>query len=143
MAFAVRSVRTTNTRCSIYRSRDEEATQVPKEPFLETAVMEILWNADHGLTPGEVRSELVKARPVAYTTVLTAMSRLLKKGILQRKKEGRTFTYSPYEGRADTAARRMEELLATTQERDLTLARFLDNLSASDRRDLRRLLENT
>ncbi len=115
---------------------------MPKEPFLESAVMEILWNAGRGLTPGEVRTELVRTRPVAYTTVLTAISRLLKKGILERKKDGRTFIYAPREGKADTAARRMEELLATTQERDLTLARFLDNLSASDRRDLRRLLED-
>ncbi len=115
---------------------------MPKEPFLESAVMEILWSADRGLTPGEVRGELLRTRPVAYTTVLTAMSRLLKKGVLERTKDGRTFTYSPREGRADTAARRMEELLATTRERDLTLARFLGNLSASDRNDLRRLLED-
>lgn len=115
---------------------------MPKKPFLESAVMEILWNADRGLTPGEVRGELVTMRPVAYTTVLTAMSRLLKKGVLKRTKSGRTFTYTPREGRADTAARRMEELLATTRERDLTLARFLDSLSASDRKDLRRLLED-
>jgi predicted transcriptional regulator len=115
---------------------------MPKEPFLESAVMEILWNSEAGLTPGEVRNELLKSRPVAYTTVLTAMSRLHKKGLLEREQSGRTFIYTPFEGKMDSAARRMEELLATTRARNLTLARFIDNLSASDRNDLRQLLED-
>lgn len=114
-----------------------------REPYLESAVMEILWNAEHPLTPGEVHKELRRTRAIAYTTVLTAVSRLWKKGLLRRKKRGRTFTYVPREAKADSTARRMEELLAATQERSLTLARFTDNLSASDRNELRRFLEDT
>lgn len=111
-----------------------------KEPFLESSVMEILWNADHALTPADVLGDLGRSRTVAYTTVLTVMSRLWKKGLLERQRRGRTFTYSPKEQKTESTARRMEELLAATQERSLTLARFLDNLSASDRKDLRKLL---
>ncbi|MDK1018437.1 MAG: BlaI/MecI/CopY family transcriptional regulator [Actinomycetota bacterium] len=113
-----------------------------REPHLESAVMEILWNASQPLTPSQVHAELKSARAIAYTTVLTAVSRLWKKGLLTRTRRGRTYTYLPREGRADSAARRMEELLAATRERNLTLARFIDNLSASDRRELRRFLEH-
>lgn len=114
---------------------------MPREPYLESAVMEILWTSESPMTPAQVHAELVKARPIAYTTVLTAMSRLWKKGLLERERQDRTFIYVPREGKADSAARRMEELLAATQERSLTLARFLNNLSASDRKELLGFLE--
>lgn len=113
-----------------------------REPYLESAVMEILWNAESPITPGQIHTRLERDRPIAYTTVLTAVSRLWKKGLLKRKRRGRTHTYMPREGRAESTARRMEELLAATQERSLTLARFTDNLSASDRKELRRFLEH-
>ncbi len=111
-----------------------------REPYLESAVMEILWNTEHPLTPGQVHTELERTRPIAYTTVLTAVSRLWKKGLLKRDKRGRTYTYVPREDKAESTARRMEELLAATHERSLTLARFTDNLSASDRKELLRFL---
>ena len=113
---------------------------MPKEPFLESSVMEILWSADHALTPAEVRVELAPNNPVAYTTVLTVVSRLWKKGLLAREGQGRTYTYAPVEEKEEATARRMEELLASTGERGLTLARFLETLSHSDRVALRRLL---
>lgn len=113
-----------------------------KEAILESAIMELLWSSERAMTPGEVRDTLGESREIAYTTVLTVMSRLWKKGLLERERHGRSYTYSPREDKEERTARRMEEMLAATRERRLTLARFLNNLSASDRKDLRRLLED-
>lgn len=113
-----------------------------REPHLESSVMEILWRTENPLTPSQVHETLERERAIAYTTVLTVMSRLWKKGMLKRKRRGRTYTYTPREAKAESAARRMEEMLAATQERSLTLSRFIENLSASDRTELAKFLES-
>jgi predicted transcriptional regulator len=59
---------------------------------LETGLMEILW------TRGEssVRSVFENVgRPLAYTTVMTTLERLFKKGLLDRRKSGRAYLYTP------------------------------------------------
>jgi len=59
---------------------------------LETTVMEILW------TRGESNVHDVierLGRPLAYTTVMTTLDRLYKKGLLDRRKSERAFAYSP------------------------------------------------
>jgi predicted transcriptional regulator len=58
---------------------------------LETEVMEAVWRG------GELRVRDVHERfqaRLAYTTVMTTMDRLYKKGLLERRKEGRAFVYS-------------------------------------------------
>jgi predicted transcriptional regulator len=59
---------------------------------LEATVMETLWA--HGESNvREVADRL--GRPLAYTTVMTTLDRLFKKGLLQRRKSERAFLYSP------------------------------------------------
>jgi predicted transcriptional regulator len=59
---------------------------------LEAAIMEIMWG--HG--PATVRDvhERLHERALAYTTVMTVMSRLAAKGLLVRTKDGAAFTYT-------------------------------------------------
>lgn len=58
---------------------------------LEAEVMEIIWR--HGAsTVNDVAGKL--ARPLAYTTVMTTLDRLFKKGLLERQKCERAFVYS-------------------------------------------------
>lgn len=111
-----------------------------QKPILETMIMDILWDAESGLTPGEVRERMRDRPDVAYTTVMTVMARLFKKGRLLRTRQGRAYAYEPTESRAEFAARRMEELLHAAGDRSTALARFLENLSASERRDVLREL---
>jgi predicted transcriptional regulator len=59
---------------------------------LERDVLRVLW-ADGNLSVREVQSRL--ERPVAYTTVMTTLDRLFKKGVLRRRQDGRAFLYSP------------------------------------------------
>jgi predicted transcriptional regulator len=114
---------------------------VPKDPFLENAVMDVLWNADDWLTPRSVMESLPEDRAVGYTTVMTVLSRLWKKGRLDRRRDGRAHAYKPVRSRADYTAMRMEEILDSAGERSVALARFAGNLSASERRKLHDLLE--
>jgi predicted transcriptional regulator len=70
---------------------------------LEGEVVRALWAADGGLTVPEVQETLNagRAKPLAYTTVMTVMSRLAEKGVLHRRREGRGYRY---EAVADDAA---------------------------------------
>ena len=58
-------------------------------------VMERLWRDGPG-TVGEVLESLNRgsARPLAYTTVMTILTRLLERGIVTREKEGRQYRYT-------------------------------------------------
>lgn len=116
---------------------------MPKDPFLENAVMDVVWEAGDWLTPRQVQASLPDERAVGYTTVMTVMARLWKKERLDRRREGRAFAYRATASRAEYAAMRMEQILEATGDRSVTLGRFLDNLSASERRNLRRLLEES
>jgi predicted transcriptional regulator len=58
---------------------------------LETEIMNILWGMDEG-DVWQVRSGLSKK--VAYTTVMTTMVRLFRKGLLKRRKQGHGFRYT-------------------------------------------------
>lgn len=63
---------------------------------LEAAVMRAVWAADEPVPVEAVRRALIEqGRQVAYTTVMTTMSRLHKKGLLNRELKGRAYLYSP------------------------------------------------
>jgi predicted transcriptional regulator len=69
---------------------------------LERDVMDVLWvRAD--LAVRDVQAELNRA--IAYTTVMTTLDRLYKKGVLQRRQSGRAFLYSPAVTRSELQAR--------------------------------------
>jgi predicted transcriptional regulator len=61
---------------------------------LETEIMEILWEDDRS-TVKKVHRRLSQKREIAYTTVMTTMSRLAEKGVLNRHREGLAYVYSP------------------------------------------------
>ncbi len=61
---------------------------------LEHKIMEIVWKQQEA-TVYSVVEALEQEKCLAYTTVMTVMSRLAKKGILSREKKGKTYIYSP------------------------------------------------
>ncbi len=58
---------------------------------LERAVMDTVW-AGGDFSVRDVQTAL--GRPVAYTTVMTTLDRLYKKGLVVRRREGRAFVYT-------------------------------------------------
>ncbi|MFJ8592367.1 BlaI/MecI/CopY family transcriptional regulator [Streptomyces sp. NPDC093598] len=105
---------------------------------LESSVLAALWAADGPLTAREVRDRL--PGDLAYTTVLTILSRLYDKGMLIRHREGRGYAYEPGRDEASHTAERMRTLLERGSDREAVLARFVSELSEHDERLLHRLL---
>jgi predicted transcriptional regulator len=76
---------------------------------LESAVMEVVWNSGES-SVHEVAERL--ARPLAYTTVMTTLDRLFKKGLLERRKQERAFTYSARLSRSEWEQKRTGEFVS-------------------------------
>ncbi|MDQ3353045.1 MAG: BlaI/MecI/CopY family transcriptional regulator [Actinomycetota bacterium] len=108
---------------------------------LEASVMDVLWDRGGSLTPGEVHQVLGAERPLAYTTVMTILVRLWQKGRLDRQRDGRAYAYRPRQSREQHAAARMGQVLVSARNRPAALAQFVDALSATDRAQLRRVLQ--
>jgi predicted transcriptional regulator len=109
---------------------------------LEQEVLGCLAAAGRPLTVAEVLVEL--GDELAYTTVMTALSRLHAKGVWSREQAGRAFAYSlpadPAAMGASVTARRMSRLLDSGQDRAGVLARFVADLSPADEQLLTELL---
>ncbi len=60
---------------------------------LESEVMKIVWRKQAPIAVREVAEKLRKKREIAYTTVMTIMGRLVKKGLLTRKLQGISYLY--------------------------------------------------
>ncbi|MER6974512.1 BlaI/MecI/CopY family transcriptional regulator [Nocardioides sp. NPDC057767] len=109
---------------------------------LEAVVMEHLWSSDDALTVREVLGRIDREPPLAYTTVLTVMDNLHRKGFLERVKAGRAFRYQPTKGRAEHTADLMHELLSDSGDSSITLMRFLDRMSDNEVERLKRALDD-
>lgn len=105
-------------------------------------VLQTLEEAGRPLTSGEVLDRLQAdgAAPLAYTTVVTILSRLHREGMAERSRAGRAFAYRAAAGPAQLVARRMRRLLDAEDDRLSVLASFVDGLPARDERALRELL---
>jgi predicted transcriptional regulator len=124
-------------------------TEGPFEPpalhDLEALVMEMMWR----LEEAPVRTVLEELNAAggkqrAYTTIMTIMVRLADKGLLQRRREGKTDVYVPALSRQDYRIRRAEaEVNALVQEYGevalVSFAREMNQLDDSQRRKLQRL----
>jgi predicted transcriptional regulator len=101
---------------------------------LEESVMEILW------ATGECNVRTVTDhldRPLAYTTVMTTLDRLYKKGLLERRKSERAFLYSPKLSRDEFTRARAGDLVAgflagPQPSRELLVSCFLDAVGQHD-----------
>lgn len=71
---------------------------------LEQAVMDILWRRREPMSVREVHEELSAERDLAYTTVMTVLDRLAKKGTAVRELDGRAWRYRAAKPRADLMA---------------------------------------
>src|SRR5437763_8420979 len=98
---------------------------------LEQEVLGCLAAAGRPMVVADVQAALGK--DLAYTTVMTTLSRLHDKGVLTREPVGRAFAYSlpsdPSTMGASVTARRMSRLLDSGADRAGVLARFVADLS--------------
>ncbi|MFF2753307.1 BlaI/MecI/CopY family transcriptional regulator [Psychrobacillus sp. NPDC058041] len=67
---------------------------------LEAKIMDILWN-DVEMTIKDVQQVLDREKITNFNTVMTVMNRLVEKGILQKRVEGRSSLYQPIQTRVE------------------------------------------
>ncbi|MGW8765891.1 BlaI/MecI/CopY family transcriptional regulator [Streptomyces sp. NPDC055815] len=77
---------------------------------------------------------------LAYTTVITILTRLHAKGAVTRERVGRSFVWTAVADEAGLAALRMRKVLDAEADREAVLASFVTALSPNDERLLRELL---
>lgn len=99
---------------------------------LEREVMERLWASTTPLTVRAVHAQLAPSRDLAYTTVMTVLDRLAKKGVVQRVREGKAYLYSPVASREQLAADLMLEALSGAADRSDALVRFVDRVTPEE-----------
>lgn len=112
---------------------------------LESAVLAVVAAADAPVSVAAVQDQLPGGP--AYTTVMTTLSRLARKGALVQSRQDRAFTYSlaaPPDAVDDAVtARRMRRLLSDGSDRAGVLARFVAELNADEGRLLAELLRRS
>jgi predicted transcriptional regulator len=108
---------------------------------LEQAIMEVVWSADSPVTGREVVDQLSADRPAVYTTVLTVMDRLARKGILDKHPTGKAHTYQAVHSREAYTAQRMASLLGTSGDPTAVLLRFVEQLPPEHAAKLRAALQ--
>ncbi|MFJ7492567.1 BlaI/MecI/CopY family transcriptional regulator [Streptomyces sp. NPDC097727] len=106
---------------------------------LEAQVLAVLHSANGPATAGWVQEHL--DGDLAYTTVITILSRLYAKNAVTRSREGRSYTWTSASDEAGLAALRMRRVLDGERDRDAVLARFISALSPGDEERLRALLD--
>jgi predicted transcriptional regulator len=130
------------------KKRDEPAAP-PRLHELESEVMEEIWSV------GDVNVRAVMdalneraEKPRAYTTYMTIMARLHRKGVLDRRRDGNTDVYSPVLDRDEymTARARAEVEGLVAEYGDVALTHFAQQVAQLDperRRALQRLVRGT
>ncbi|WP_298181388.1 BlaI/MecI/CopY family transcriptional regulator [Saccharomonospora sp.] len=107
---------------------------------LERAVMEVLWARDEPVSVRAVHAALGD-RGLAYTTVMTVLTRLVGKGLVQRRREGRAWLYRPVAGREAYVAELMLEALELSGDRGSALVHFAKSVTSDEADALRQALQ--
>lgn len=114
--------------------------------------MDLLWASQEAVTANTLRDLLAhnsgsqdgghahEGKDLAVTTVLTVLSRLEKKGLVERERGTRPHRYHAVSSRADHTAELMHEVLGSAPDREAVLARFIGSVSESEAATLRKLL---
>jgi predicted transcriptional regulator len=108
---------------------------------LEAAVMDRMWSYGRPANVREVLEDLQQTRTIAYTTVMTVMDNLHKKGWLRRQRQGRAYLYEPVASREGYTAKLMREALATSNNQAAALVHFLSDLSPEEAEALQAALK--
>ncbi|MBM7846714.1 BlaI/MecI/CopY family transcriptional regulator [Herpetosiphon giganteus] len=107
---------------------------------LETEIMELLWKENQG-TVKQIHRSLQHRRDIAYTTVMTTMSRLAEKGILHRTRDGLAYVYSPELSQDEFVQMVVQQVLDGLLDDypDMTLSYVVDYLARNDPSQLKQL----
>jgi predicted transcriptional regulator len=120
------------------REHDRHARRLPG--MLEDEVLAVLWASDHPMSPADVQATL--GGTLAYTTIMTTLSRLYRKGLAKRTRVGRGFVYVAAVDEVAHTVRELHALLARRPNRTAVLQQFVSELSDEDEQILQQLLRD-
>ena len=108
---------------------------------LETVVMAQLWELGGQGTVRDVLERIQRDRAIAYTTVLSTMENLHRKGHLTRDREGKAYRYRTALTHAQHTAGLMREALSRGgRETEAVLTHFVGEMSEHELVELRDVL---
>ena len=113
-------------------------------PFgeLEAAIMRDLWERAEPATVRDVLASLSTSRKLAYTTVMTVMDNLHRKGQVTREMSGRAWLYRPVRTQAQHAAALLQDVLAESADRQEVLMHFVADMDSDSVTQLRSAVES-
>lgn len=98
----------------------------------EACIMEVLWGRQD-VSVREILRAISEEEELAYTTVMTITDRLWKKGLLERRKSGKTYLYTPKvskESFVDSCLRKVLDCFMPDMNR-AALSHFIDALASA------------
>jgi predicted transcriptional regulator len=107
---------------------------------LEAAVMDVVWATPAPVTVRDVMERLVRERQLAYTTVMTVMDNLHRKGMLRRTKDGRAWLYEATATRGEYTAQVMHDVLHSANDSTAAMTHFVAAMTEEESQTLRGLL---
>jgi predicted transcriptional regulator len=107
---------------------------------LEAVIMHRVWEHGRPVTVRELFDELSAERVIAYTTVMSTMDNLHRKGWLDRVKEGKAYRYTPTASREEYSARLMREALVDGGDAEAVLSHFVAQIDSGESEALRSVL---
>ena len=103
---------------------------------LEAAIMQCLWSRSEPASVRDVLGQLRTGKELAYTTVMTVLDNLHRKGVVTREMVGRAWLYQPALTREQHTAAMLQEVLRTTGDRQAALMHFVSDLDQEAVADL-------
>jgi predicted transcriptional regulator len=107
---------------------------------LEAVIMHRVWEHDEPVTVRDLFDDLSAERTIAYTTVMSTMDNLHRKGWLDRVREGKAYRYTATASREEYSARLMREALADGGDAEAVLSHFVAQIDSGESEALRSVL---
>jgi predicted transcriptional regulator len=109
---------------------------------LEAVIMHRVWQHAEPVTVRELFDELAAERTIAYTTVMSTMDNLHRKGWLDRAKEGKAYRYTATASREEYSARLMREALVDGGDAEVVLSHFIAQIGSGESEALQSVLSD-
>jgi predicted transcriptional regulator len=127
-----------SVKLTLKLQRPKDAAEPPRTGAavlgpLETRLLELLWAQRRPATVGQIQQAFAE---LAYTTIMTTLDRLYRKGLLLRAKDGRAFAYAPRYTRAELLSEvisgHVADLLAAAEEGTVLLSTLVRAVGRTD-----------
>ena len=108
---------------------------------LEAVIMRRVWDHEGPVTVRELYEDLQRERAIAYTTVMSTMDNLHRKGWLARERDGKAYRYTAVASREEYSARLMGEAMAEAGDTEAVLSHFVAAMDGGQAEALRAVLD--